>query len=131
MKDQLSFPFLIGALILVGTAMSATNGMLYKIVPFLAWFHLQNRQMALGLVGKVKVPNMKELLPDPPARRQYFLHLATLSLIILAIFWPDFLARPAGIVLGISCAQLWYNLFQATRRYQQVNSKLSVSATSS
>ena len=130
MRDQPGFPFLIGALILVGTAMSVTNGMLYKIVPFLAWFHLQNRQMALGLVGTVKVPNMKELLPDRPARRQYYLHLTTLSLIILAIFWPDYLARPAGAALGISCAQLWLNLFRATRRYQQVNSKLSVSATS-
>lgn len=129
--EQFAYPLLAGVLILIGIAISVTNGMLYKIVPFLAWFHLQNRQLALGLVGTVKVPNMKELLPDTPAQRQYFLHLGTLFLTLCAIFWPDFLARPAGLALGISCATLWYNLFRATRRYQEVNSKLSVSATSS
>jgi hypothetical protein len=130
-REQSGSPLLIGVLILIGIAISVTNGMLYKIVPFLAWFHLQNRQLALGLVGSVKVPNMKELLPDTPTRHQYYIHLGTLFLTLGAIFWPGFLARPAGVALGISCAYLWLNLFRATRRYQEVNLKLSVSATSS
>jgi hypothetical protein len=129
-REQLAFPMLMGGVLLVGAAISVTNGMLYKIVPFLAWFHLQNRQLALGLVGQVKIPNMKELLPDPPTRRQFLAHLATLALTLPAIFWPNLFARPAGLALGISCAMLWYNLFQATRCYRQVNARLSVSPTS-
>lgn len=129
-REQLAFPLLMGGVLLVGAAISVTNGMLYKIVPFLAWFHLQNRQLALGQVGKVKIPNMKELLPSPPAQRQFYAHQATLALTMLAIFWPNLFARPAGIALGISCAMLWYNLFQATRCYQRINAKLSVSPTS-
>ena len=36
---------MLGILMVHGMALSLINGMLYKIVPFLSWFHLQNRQM--------------------------------------------------------------------------------------
>ncbi|MEJ2529412.1 MAG: hypothetical protein P8Z39_04860, partial [Gammaproteobacteria bacterium] len=37
---------LLGVCMLFGSAIPLMNGMLYKIVPFLSWFHLQNRQLA-------------------------------------------------------------------------------------
>jgi hypothetical protein len=38
----------VGLLFFVGFAVSAVNGMLYKIVPFLIWLHLNNRLQRSG-----------------------------------------------------------------------------------
>ncbi len=124
-KNQPAIPLLLGIWLLFGIATSVTNGMLYKIVPFLAWFHLQNRQVALMSMGKVKVPNMKELMPDRLAQRQLYAHLATLLLLTLAPFWPNPFSYLAGLGLGVSCTLLLLNILQATHRYQQVNHELS------
>ena len=43
-----SYGMLLGVLMIVGFAMSVINGMLYKIVPFLVWFHLQSRRGPSG-----------------------------------------------------------------------------------
>jgi len=125
LKNQPSIPLLLGIWLLFGVAASVVNGMLYKIIPFLAWFHLQNRQVALMSMGRVKVPNMKELMPDRLTRRQLYAHLATLLLLTLAVFWPNPLAHIAGLSLGLSSVLLLLNILQATRRYQQVNQELS------
>ncbi|MCK7496678.1 MAG: hypothetical protein MZW92_41550 [Comamonadaceae bacterium] len=55
----------LGILLILGFAVAVINGMLYKIVPFLAWFHLQAQ-----LLQRAKVPNMKQLVAgcaDPAA----------------------------------------------------------------
>ncbi len=129
-KAQPIFSLLLGIWLLFGVAVSVVNGMLYKIVPFLTWFHLQNRQVALMSMGKVKVPNMKELMPDRLTRRQLYAHLTTLLLLTLALFWPYPLAHIAGLSLGVSCSLLLFNLLQAARRYSQVNQELSDFETS-
>jgi hypothetical protein len=56
---------LLGILLIFGFAVAVINGMLCKIVPFLAWFHLQAQ-----LLGRARIPNMKQLLPDAAIRRQ-------------------------------------------------------------
>jgi hypothetical protein len=67
----------LGILLIFGFAVAVINGMLYKIVPFLAWFHLQAQ-----LLGRAKAPNIKQLLPDAPVRRQWWASLAALLLLI-------------------------------------------------
>lgn len=42
---------LLGVLLLVGVGVGLPSGMLLKILPFLCWFHLQSRQVALGLLA--------------------------------------------------------------------------------
>jgi len=126
----MSYSLLLGVWLLFGVAVSVVNGMLYKIVPFLAWFHLQSRQVALMSMGKVKIPNMKELIPDHLCRQQMYTHQATLLLLTLAVLWPSPLARIAGLSLGISCTLLLTNLILAVHRYRKVNQELSDFETS-
>jgi len=57
---------LAGLLFLLGFAVSVVTGMLCKIVPFLAWFHLQAR---LGY-GPGQ-PSMRDYLPEARARGQF------------------------------------------------------------
>ena len=102
-----------GILIIVGFALGAINGMLYKIVPFLIWFHLQS-----SLPGRHAVPNMKEILPETWARRQHRLHLAALLTLEVALVLPP-LVYPAAILLAASALALWHNLLRACYRHRE------------
>ncbi len=105
---------LLGVLAIVGAALSLINGMLYKIVPFLAWFHLQ----ASGGAGR-QVPHVKHYLADNPQQRQLRLHLAALALMIAAVAWPAIFARAAALVFGASALQLFANLVAIAREYRR------------
>ena len=103
---------LTGLLFLLGFAVSVVNGMLCKIVPFLAWFHLQGQRgmLASGL------PSMKDYLPDAACRAQFRLHLAALACLLPAPFLP-LMAAPGGLLLAASAILLGWNLTRAAQRF--------------
>lgn len=111
------FNLLLGVGLLYGVGLSVINGMLYKIVPFLSWFHLQNRQMSLMCMS-VQVPNMKEFVSDRAARLQFHLFLLALLVTLLATLRPDWFARLAGLLFLASNALLLKNLALAMGRYR-------------
>lgn len=100
---------LTGLLFLLGFAYSAVLGMLYKIVPFLLWYHWQ--QSGPGQA----VPSIKRILPEQHALRQFYTHLAALLLLAAAIIWPQHLTRPAALLFTFSTGQLGWNLYRAMR----------------
>lgn len=104
---------LLGIVSLPGFILAVINGMLYKIVPFLAWFHLQSRY-----AGRTSIPNMKQFQPDKPARIQLGLYLAALALLAAAVFFPP-LARIAGLVWATNALALGRNLVRAAALYQR------------
>lgn len=108
----------LGILFIVGFAWSAINGMLYKIVPFLVWYHLQH-SAAPGRRG----PSVKEVLADRLALRQFVAHVAALLLLTGATLWPP-LVHPAALALALSAGWLWLNLLQATRLYLRVKRQI-------
>lgn len=110
--------FALAFLFIAGFAVSVVNGMLYKIVPFLIWFHLQSL-----LMGVVRVPNMKLIMPEPGMRRQMWLHFAAVPMLVLSAFWPP-LIYLAALLFGTSMILLEVNLLYAFRIYQQ-NAKLA------
>jgi hypothetical protein len=115
-----SYGLLLGMLMIVGFAMSVINGMLYKIVPFLVWFHLQSRRKANG----PKVPNVREILPESRTRRQMWLHFAALGTLLAAVLLPATFTYPAALLFGASNLWLWLNLVSASRTYRRVNALL-------
>ncbi|TFG81763.1 MAG: hypothetical protein E4H19_14130, partial [Chromatiales bacterium] len=92
-------PLWLGVLALIGVFVSVITGMLYKIMPFLNWLHLQQ---ATGT--EVPVPNMMQMMPPRALRAQMLLHFAALLLLLGAVLWPA-LTRPAGLAFSASC--LW------------------------
>ncbi len=120
---------LLGVSMIFGVAIPLLNGMLYKIVPFLSWFHLQNRQLAMMCMS-VQIPNMKQFMPDAPAIRQFWIYLAALVFTLAAVVVPDWLARPAAVLLAVSFGMLGYNLLQVVLRFREVSSELDQAATS-
>ncbi|MBA5606637.1 permease [Duganella sp. FT3S] len=106
-------PLALGVLFIAGFALTTINGMLYKIVPFLTWYHLQE---AIGRGA----PNVNKIIPERHARLQFALHLAALLLLLAACYWPQQLARPAGAAMCASCLFLWINLLQVMRMYRRL-----------
>ena len=110
-----AFPLVLGVLFIVGFAFSVVTGMLYKIVPFLVWYHLQNELAAVG----GRAPNVKKVLPDNVAFAQFRAHVVALALLLGAAIWPHLLARIAAVAFAASCGWLWWNLLGAAGTYRK------------
>jgi uncharacterized membrane protein YvlD (DUF360 family) len=110
--------FLLGILMIGGVFTALINGMLYKIVPFISWLHLQRVLPA--------PPSMNQLIPERMMRGQFRLYLSALGLLVAAAIFPA-LALPAGLLFAISCAWLELNLGRAVRLYVRLRKGALVS----
>ncbi len=109
--------FLFGVVAVYGFAVSVVEGMLYKIVPFLSWLHLQNIVTAEGLVGKVKIRNMRQLLPPPT--RQFAAHLAAYGLLSVAAVFGGAWVWPAGVAVVTDFGWLGVALVGVVGRHRE------------
>lgn len=116
LAERLQYGLVLGMLMIFGFAFSVINGMLYKIVPFLIWLHLNARRFAAGKAGG-RVPNMKEVIPEPRMRLQFRTQMLALALLCTTPWWPEVLIYPAALALTVSCGMLWINLYWAARVY--------------
>ncbi len=117
-EDYAGTPFLLGVLLMVGVFMPVISGMLYKIMPFLNWLHLQR----IGKPGLV-VPNMRQMIPEPRMMMQLKLHLGALALLLGAVPLP-LLVYPGGLALIASCAWLEWNVVEAARNFARFSIEL-------
>lgn len=108
-----SYPLLLGVLFIGGFTVSVVSGMLYKIVPFLAWFHLQAQLQARA----GSIPTMKDMIAERSTRGHFRVHTLACVMLATAVFNPPALALPAGIMLGLSALFQWVNLLSAVRRF--------------
>jgi len=111
--------------LLVAPFVFAINGMLYKIVPFLIWLHL-NRQGG----PRALPPNMNRMIPATAMGRQTATQLGAFALLLAACLWPS-LARPAGVALIVSFAWLAWNLIGAALTYRSFRRKIPAAARDS
>lgn len=95
----------LGVAAMIGVAVSAINGMLYRIVPFLNWMQLQ-RAGGFAL-SRVWISNRR-------MRLQWWSHLGACLLLLVAVVLPQ-AVRPAGIALAASQLWLGANLWSAMR----------------
>ncbi|TXH88049.1 MAG: hypothetical protein E6Q78_12440 [Rhodoferax sp.] len=117
------WPLMVGTLALFGGFLSVMTGMLYKIVPFLVWMHLQNLS-----AGRLLPPNIKKVLPQRGIDLQTRAHWASLVLLVGAVCWPQGLAYPAGLALLGSQAWLARNLWSVLGVYREHCAKLNALA---
>ena len=112
----------LGVLLLDGVFVSAINGMLYKIVPFLCALRLQRTGGSLrGRSG------MLQLVSREAMNGQFWLHLVAVGLLLAATWLPE-LTATAGIAFASSCAWLEWNLAAATGRYRGLRDRIRAAA---
>jgi hypothetical protein len=123
LATQVDYSITLGMLFIVGFAWSAINGMLYKILPFLLWYHAQ-AELAVAL--RV-VPKVKDIIPDPIAVRQFRVHACALPLLIAATVWPGPFTHMAALAMAVSVCWLAWNMASAIRLF--LNAKKQIAAS--
>lgn len=113
------WPLLFGVLLLFGGFMSVILGMIYKIVPFLVWLHLQN----LGH-GRLMAPHVKKMMDERHINGQTIAHLVAVGLLLLAVVCPHWFVYPAGLALIAANAWLLRNLLNALAVYHRHLAKI-------
>jgi hypothetical protein len=107
-----SVVFIVSVVLGGGFVLSLLYGMLYKIVPFMTWFHLSN-------MGYFNVPMMREMVPEKRMRVQFILHF--LSLLFIALGYFDLYLMQIGAVLfTLSSVVLFYNLLGPILIYTEI-----------
>ncbi|MBF0194692.1 MAG: hypothetical protein HQL71_09035 [Magnetococcales bacterium] len=106
-NDQIRFLF--GLFYILGWTTSILLGMLYKIIPFIIWFHRFSR-----LAGLVKIPMMDNLLPQKAVQLHFPIHMITVLTFLLAIIMESsYITMLAGCGLIISGGILAYAIWFA------------------
>lgn len=99
--------WMVGALVFAGAFPAAIHGMLYKIVGFLGWLHLQQRVK--------RAPTMQQVMPEAPARRTLWVFAVALVVVVAAGVWPP-LAVPGGLLLALSFGLEGWQVVAGVRR---------------
>ncbi len=113
----------IGLLAIPGVFVSAISGMLYKIVPFLNWLHLQS----LGGPGQMP-PNMREMISERAMMGHMWLHFSAVATLLASVIFPV-LTRPGGLLFAAACAWLGVNLAGGVRAYLRFRKRMTAAAT--
>lgn len=86
--------------------------MVYKIVPFLVWFHLSNQ-------GYMEAPMMHDVIHPKKAKIHFGMHLSMLVAWLLVLFLDILSIKViASLLLLISFAWLLYHLLDAGGKYR-------------
>lgn len=102
-----------GVCFLAGFAMSAVNGMLYRIVPFLVW-----QRLRACAPPEARVPRIGELVGPARLRAQGRWHGCAVAAALGACAHPP-LARGAGLLLAAACLRLGLDLAAPVLRHRR------------
>ncbi len=106
---------MVGILIGGGFILSIMLGMLYKIVPFLVWFHL-------NAMGYMTIPTMNEMINKTAAKVQFVLFILALVGFVFAFYMPEVL-MPSALAFIVSMVILEYNIVSPVWIYIQTKKK--------
>jgi hypothetical protein len=105
---DMEFGFSFGVIFGLGFVYALINGMLYKIIPFLTWFHLSS--------ASVFEAEMSQVIKAKMMRIQFYIFIGSYIFFILALLYQPFLLAGATLFF-ISSAILLYNIIHGYRYY--------------
>jgi len=91
-------------------ALSILFAMVYKIVPFLVWFHLSNQ-------GYMKAPLMHDIIHPKKVKTHFYLHIALFAAWLLSFIHPLFFRLTGVLTVTLFC-WLLYQLLYALYLYR-------------
>ena len=104
---------MVAILIGGGFILSIMVGMLYKVVPFLVWFHLNG-------MGYMNIPTMNEMINKKLATLQFILLIASLIGFVFAFYIPV-LAKVSALSFIASMLILEYNIIAPMLIYKKIS----------
>lgn len=95
-----------------GFLYSLLQGMVYKIIPFLSWFHLSSK-------GYFKLPTIREFIDEKYIKIHFFVHLISIVFFISSYF-ENSLIYVASILFLISNILFFINCLSAVKKYSAI-----------
>jgi hypothetical protein len=103
---------MLSYLTFIGFGLSIVFAMVYKIVPFLTWFHLSNQ-------GYMEAPMMHDIIHPKKAKKHFYIHVVMLLVLMITLFFNSFIGELlSAILVLVSFSWLLYNLIYAIKKYQ-------------
>ncbi|MCU7806327.1 MAG: hypothetical protein KZQ73_00420 [Candidatus Thiodiazotropha sp. (ex Semelilucina semeliformis)] len=109
---------LVGTLLLWGVCLTVPIGVIYKIIPFLCWFHLQGMQIKREKLTYT-LPSMKYFIRERSAKAHYYMHMSSFCLLLIAFMLPAPFTRLAGLAFTLSSLYLFKNILFAFLRFRR------------
>ncbi len=103
---------MVAILIGGGFIMSIMIGMLYKVVPFLVWFHLNG-------MGYMSIPTINEMIDKKLAYIQFGTFMLSLIGFIFSFYMPSLL-QPSAVSFILSMLILEYNVVTPMLIYKKI-----------
>ena len=93
-------------------AFSIVFAMVYKIVPFLVWFHLNAK-------GYFNAPMMHEVISPKYSKAHFYFHLVIIAFALISLPFPH-LWQGVGVLLSVSFGFIAFALVRAWLKYKDV-----------
>ena len=104
--------FILAIIFGFGFVYSLLQGMVYKIIPFLAWFHLSSK-------GYFSLPTIREFIEEKKIKYHFFIHLSSVVFFIIGYFINIFLYLGA-IAFIISNILFFINCLIGIKKYAKI-----------
>ena len=111
---KIDFGFSFAIIFGLGFIYSLINGMIYKIVPFLTWFHLSS--------NFVFDAEMSQVIKTKMMKTQFYIFLVSYLFFILALFYKPFIFMGAFLFF-ISSSILLYNIISGFNYHREMIKK--------
>jgi len=95
-----------------GFLYSLLQGMVYKIIPFLSWFHLSSK-------GYFSLPTIREFIEEKYIKLHFFVHVSSVLFFILSSSINSLLYLAATLFI-ISNMIFFINCYIATKKYLKI-----------
>jgi len=105
--------FMIAIIFGFGFLYSLLQGMMYKIIPFLAWFHLSSS-------GHMVIPTMREMINEDLIKVHFFMYVSSLFFFIIACFLSDVFIYIGALLFIVSNVLLFINCAIAIHKYNTI-----------
>ena len=106
-------PFNLAILVGFGFLYSLLQGMIYKIIPFLSWFHLSSR-------GHFSIPTMREMIHEDMIKIHFFIYVSSVGFFLLSSFLSNiFIYIGAGLFI-LSNMIFLFNCLVAVIKYNKI-----------
>jgi hypothetical protein len=104
--------YILAIVFAFGFLYSLLQGMAYKIVPFLSWFHLNSK-------GYFKLPTIREFIEERYIKLHFFFHVFSLVFFVGAYFINSFIYMASFLFL-ISNIIFFINILTAIKKYSKI-----------
>jgi len=104
--------YVLAILFAFGFLYSLLQGMVYKIIPFLAWFHLTSK-------GYFTVPTLREFINEKYIKYNFYLHVLSVALFVLSYYINSLVYLAAIAFIGSNILFL-INCITAVKKYKNI-----------